>query len=63
MLKPIYKNSSSDDDNGQIRKWLSDSSVKYNAESGLYEKNFIQIVLDRYNLPRMNVLLQELIKK
>lgn len=61
MLLPSYKNSSVEDDGGQVRKWLSDSSVKYNAESGLYEKNFTQIVLDRYNLPRMNILLQCLI--
>ena len=58
---PSFKNVTADDESCQVRKWLSDSSVKYNAESGLYEKNFTQIVLDRYNLPRMNILLQCLI--
>ncbi|CAG5098616.1 Oidioi.mRNA.OKI2018_I69.XSR.g15827.t1.cds [Oikopleura dioica] len=54
----LYKKNGVKDDNRiEQRKWLSDSSVKYTTESGLYEKNFAFIFLDRTNLPKLDMLL------
>ena len=54
----LYKKNGVKDGNCiEQRKWLSDSSVKYTTESGLYEKNFAFIFLDRRNLPKLDMLL------
>jgi hypothetical protein len=55
----LYKKNGVKDENRiEQRKWLSDSSVKYTTESGLYEKNFAFIFLDRRNLPKLDMLLK-----
>ena len=41
-----------------VRRWLSDSSVKYVRDSGPYEKNLIKSILNSKNLPHEDIIFQ-----
>ena len=41
-----------------VRRWLSDSSVKYVRDSGPYEKNLIKSILNGKNLPHEDIIFQ-----